>query len=62
MFIVDEKGGLIGGDIVTALVAVNTLKRYPGAKILYNLICSRSVPKRSSATAAFPCARKSDIR
>ena len=45
MFIVDEKGGLIGGDIVTALVAVNTLKRYPGAKILYNLICSRSVPE-----------------
>ncbi len=45
MFIVDEKGGLIGGDIVTALVAINTLKRYPGAKILYNLICSRSVPE-----------------
>ena len=45
MFIVDEKGGLIGGDIVTALVGINTLKRYPGAKILYNLICSRSVPE-----------------
>jgi len=45
MFIVDEKGGLIGGDIVTALVAINTLKRYPGATILYNLICSRSVPE-----------------
>jgi phosphomannomutase len=44
MFIVDEKGGLVGGDMVTALVAINTLKRYPGAKILYNLICSRSVP------------------
>ncbi|MDQ2909277.1 MAG: phosphomannomutase/phosphoglucomutase [Candidatus Eremiobacteraeota bacterium] len=45
MFLVDEKGGLIGGDMVTALVAINTLKRYPGAKILYNLICSRSVPE-----------------
>ncbi len=45
MFIVDEKGDLIGGDIVTALVGINTLKRYPGAKILYNLICSRSVPE-----------------
>jgi phosphomannomutase len=43
MFIVDEKGGLVGGDTVTALVAINTLRRYPGAKILYNLICSRSV-------------------
>ncbi len=45
MFIVDEKGGLVGGDMVVALVGLNTLKRYPGAKILYNLICSRSVPE-----------------
>lgn len=49
MFIVDEKGGLVGGDIVTALVAINTLKRYPGAKVLYNLICSRSVPEQIEA-------------
>ncbi len=46
MFIVDEKGGLVGGDMVTALVAINTLKHSPGAKILYNLICSRSVPEQ----------------
>ncbi len=45
MFLVDEKGGLVGGDMVTALVGINTLKRNPGAKILYNLICSRSVPE-----------------
>ena len=45
MFIVDEKAGLIDGSTVTALVALNTLKKYPGAKILYNLICSRSVPE-----------------
>ena len=45
MFIVDEKGGRVGGDMVTALVAINTLKRNPGATILYNLICSRSVPE-----------------
>ncbi len=45
MFLVDEKGGLIDGSTVTALVALNTLKKYPGAKILYNLICSRSVPE-----------------
>ncbi|MGZ3497288.1 MAG: phosphomannomutase/phosphoglucomutase [Vulcanimicrobiaceae bacterium] len=45
MFIVDEKGGLIGGDMVTAIVAINTLKHHPGSKILYNLICSRSVPE-----------------
>ncbi|MGC1380142.1 MAG: hypothetical protein WA814_03850 [Candidatus Baltobacteraceae bacterium] len=45
MFIVDEKGDLIDGSTVTALVALNTLKKYPGAKILYNPICSRSVPE-----------------
>jgi phosphomannomutase len=54
MFIVDEKGGLIGGDIVTALVAINTLKRYPGAKILYNLICSRSVPEEILKNGGVP--------
>jgi len=46
MFIVDEKSALVGGDIVTALVALNTLKRLPGSSILYNLICSRSVPEQ----------------
>ena len=45
MFIVDENGDLIGGDMVTALVGLNTLRKHPGATILYNLICSRSVPE-----------------
>ncbi len=54
MFIVDEKGDLIGGDIVTALVAINTLKRVPHGKILYNLICSRSVPEAILAAGGVP--------
>ncbi|MDQ2864969.1 MAG: phosphomannomutase/phosphoglucomutase [Candidatus Eremiobacteraeota bacterium] len=45
MFIVDEKADLVDGSTVTALVALNTLKKHPGARILYNLICSRSVPE-----------------
>ncbi|MBV8579308.1 MAG: phosphomannomutase/phosphoglucomutase [Candidatus Eremiobacteraeota bacterium] len=45
MFIVDEQGGFPDGSIVTAAVGVATLKKYPGSKILYNLICSRSVPE-----------------
>ena len=45
MFLVDERGELIDGSAVTALVAVNTLKKHPGSKILYNLICSRSLPE-----------------
>ena len=54
MFIVDEKGDLIDGSTVTALVALNTLKRRPGTKILYNLICSRSVPELIKANGGIP--------
>ncbi len=54
MFIVDEKGDLIDGSTVTLLVALNTLKKHPGAKILYNLINSRSVPERVKAAGGIP--------
>ncbi|WIG62100.1 MAG: Phosphomannomutase [Ktedonobacterales bacterium] len=45
MFLISEKGQLLGGDMVTALVSENLLRRAPGSTILYNLICSRSVPE-----------------
>jgi phosphomannomutase len=45
MFLINEKGELLGGDMVTALVSQSLLRRYPGSAILYNLICSRSVPE-----------------
>jgi phosphomannomutase len=45
MFLVDEQGRLLGGDMVTALVSQNLLAKHPGATILYNLINSRSVPE-----------------
>jgi phosphomannomutase len=45
VFITDEHGALVGGDMVTALVAEMLLRSHPGAAILYNLICSRSVPE-----------------
>ena len=54
MFIVDEKADLIDGSTVTALVALNTLKRRPGGKILYNLICSRSVPELITKNGGIP--------
>jgi phosphomannomutase len=43
MFILDEQGRFVGGDIITALVAKTLLRKHPGAKIVYNLICSRAV-------------------
>ena len=45
MFITDEKGGLVDGGSVLALVATSMLRKHPGSTILYNLICSRSVPE-----------------
>ena len=54
MFIVDEQGGFPDGSIVTAAVGVATLKKYPGSKILYNLICSRSVPEAILAHGGVP--------
>jgi phosphomannomutase len=54
MFLVDETGGFPDGSIVTAAVGVATLKKYPGSKILYNLICSRSVPEAILAHGGIP--------
>lgn len=45
MFLVDERGELIGGDLTTAMVAIAMLEKEPGSAICYNLICSRSVPE-----------------
>ena len=45
MFLIDEHGKFIGGDMTTAMVADRLLRRNPGAAIVYNLICSRSVPQ-----------------
>jgi phosphomannomutase len=54
VFITDERGTLVGGDMVTALVAKNLLRGKPGAKILYNLISSRSVPEVITANGGTP--------
>ena len=45
MFLVDENAKPLGGDMVTAMVARSMLTKNPGAKIIYNLICSKAVPK-----------------
>jgi phosphomannomutase len=42
---VDEKGQIIPGDFVTALIAREILKKQPGAQILYDLRSSWVVPE-----------------
>jgi len=45
MFLVDDRAELISGSTTTALVAERLLKKFPGEKIIYNLICSWAVPE-----------------
>ncbi len=54
MFLIDERGTFIGGDMVTAMVARVLLAKNPGAAVVYNLICSRSVPEVITASGGRP--------
>ncbi|MBT6691570.1 phosphomannomutase/phosphoglucomutase [Candidatus Parcubacteria bacterium] len=45
MFMVDEKGQFIRGDMILPLMAKPMLERFPGQGIAYNLICSHTVPE-----------------
>ena len=45
MFLVDEGARLVTGSTTTALVADRLLKKHPGETIIYNLICSLTVPE-----------------
>lgn len=44
-FVIDERGEPVPPSAVTALVAVQELKREPGATIIHNLITSAAVPE-----------------
>jgi phosphomannomutase len=45
VFLVDEKADLVSGSLTTALVAEQILEKFPGESIIYNLICSWTVPE-----------------
>ena len=49
MFPVDERGNVVDGSMVTAIVSNSLLHKYPGSTILYNLIVSKSVPELVNA-------------
>ncbi len=54
VFLVDDQGQTISGSTTTALVAKTLAARYPGSKILYNLICSKAVPEIIAESGAIP--------
>lgn len=45
MFIIDDTGRTISGDIATAMVSQKILSRFPRSAIVYNIICSKIVPE-----------------
>ncbi len=54
VFLVDNKGNGISGSLTTALLARATLEKDPGAGIIYNLICSKTVPEVISENGGTP--------
>lgn len=49
MFAIDERGRTVSSSLVGAVVADRILDKQPGATVLYNLICSRTVPETVEA-------------
>ena len=45
MFLVSEKAEIVSGSLTTALVAERLLEKNPGETVIYNLICSWTVPE-----------------
>jgi phosphomannomutase len=54
VFLVDELGEPMSGSLTTAIVAATMLERFPGSKILYNLICSHAVPEIVTERGGIP--------
>lgn len=52
--VVDEKGRVIPGDVLTALLAQELLRYTPNATILYDLRCSWSTPEAIQAAGGRP--------
>jgi phosphomannomutase len=58
VFVVDEKGRGLSGSTTTAILAAAVLRSHPGATILHNLICSRSVPEVIRENGGIPVRTK----
>jgi phosphomannomutase len=53
-FLVDDQGVPVSGSTTTAMVAAAMLKKSPGSTVLYNLICSKSVPEIITESGGVP--------
>jgi len=53
-FFIDDAGHPLSGSTTTAIIAEWFLRREPGAKIVYNLICSKAVPETIERAGGVP--------
>lgn len=56
--IVDEKGTLIWNDTLLSIFTKDVLDFLPGAKIVYNTLCSKQVPEVITAAGGLPIIEK----
>ena len=45
VFLVDDQGEPLSGSTTTAMLAASILDKHPNETVIYNLICSRTVPE-----------------
>ncbi|KKQ18700.1 MAG: Phosphomannomutase [Berkelbacteria bacterium GW2011_GWA1_36_9] len=54
VFLIDEKGENLSSTITTAMIAKRMLKRHPGSRILYNLLCGWVVKETIQKNGGVP--------
>lgn len=52
--IIDEKGNPVWNDMLVALLAIDVLAVHPGAKIMFNTLCSKAVAETIAAHGGQP--------
>lgn len=58
VFLVDDQGKPVSGSTTTAIVAKAMLQKYPGSKILHNVICSKAVKEIIEENGGTPIATR----
>jgi phosphomannomutase len=54
VFVVDEKGKTISGDLLATLVAKNVLEKERGAIVIYTVVCSKALPELVRREGGWP--------
>lgn len=54
VFLVDETAAPVSGSLTTALLASSILASNPGSSVIYNLICSKTVPEVVAESGGTP--------